>query len=292
MSSELTDGFLDALSFTFRPEKFDLPPFCHILRHVVGDFAYSVRKGGMHGFKQSVELAGLGSIHYGGDSQRNAVLVQLLGVACARITDWPLVVRLLRQWNAKITRVDLTCDVLDGIAYNVDAAVRDYRDKKFSLGSRSPLCDCYGDWVNHRSRTFYVGAVASGKLLRVYEKGHQLKSEKYPNWVRIECQLSPKDRLIPFACILQPMPFLAGSYPALHWLNQYGQQIKTAREIAERTITQVLDVARNQAGRACHAALEYHSGDKAAAFDHLHRSQLPAKLVGFKTLAEKHLKDK
>lgn len=285
-------GFIDAISFTFRPARFDLVGLVRSLHVHCGEFGYVERKAGLHGFSKSVDLPGLGMVAYGGDTQKGRVLVQLLGVACSRISDWPRFVRWLHAIDAKLTRLDLAVDILDGEAYSVDAAASDYRSNKFGVGGRRPKAECYGDWLNGRSRTLYVGSIQSGKLLRVYEKGHQLKSTKWPHWVRIELELHPKDRAIPMVAVLNPLPFLAGAYPALHWLHQYEQKIKTAREIAERTLKAVLAVARNQAGRAAHAALLHAEGDKERAFDLLHRHELPAKLVGFRSIAENTLKDR
>jgi len=67
--------------------------------------------------------------------------------------------------------------------------------------------------------SFYVGSRANGKCARIYEKGKQMESADYPNWVRAEGELHSKDRIIPLDVLINPDPYFAGMYPQFSkWL--------------------------------------------------------------------------
>ncbi|MBF4296449.1 replication protein, partial [Vibrio anguillarum] len=69
--------------------------------------------------------------------------------------------------------------------------------------------------VPDKGRTLYVGQRQNGKLFRGYEKGKQMKSIEYPDWVRLEVQIGNKSRVIPLDILIDSDAYFTGAYPAL-----------------------------------------------------------------------------
>jgi len=151
-----------------------------------------------------------------GEAQRGWNLLQFNSRGCALVAErWVEMHCFLTAIGARITRVDLAVDFLNG-ENCVDDAVKLYEVGAFNVRGRKPKSSIAGDWHNGiDGRTFYVGRRENGKLLRVYEKGRQLGDLKSP-WVRWELQLGRKERDLPLDILINPAPFFAGAYPALH----------------------------------------------------------------------------
>ncbi|BEP55062.1 hypothetical protein GmRootV118_23060 [Variovorax sp. V118] len=197
--------------------------------------------GGLFGFterwKLSVYLGGVmvevGAIAKGGNAQRGRWMLQLTGKGCGMVEDWANVRELLEGFRAKITRVDLAVDFLDG-AHTVDEAVDMVDAGQFTSNGRKPSTSVAGDWLEQvHGRTLYVGKAANGKMLRVYEKGKQL-GDLSSDWVRFEVQFGNRDRELKFDMLTDPDRFFAGAYPALASL------IEAAAEAIPTTQTETL----------------------------------------------------
>ncbi len=168
-----------------------------------------------------------GFVAWGGNLTRlgqDTVCVHLTGQACESINlmddrpdrrkgdgAWSRLYLGLLEHGAKVTRLDVAHDDLTGAAGGIEAAVAAYHAGAFTL-RRPPSVSNAGDWINGRSRTLYVGKRENGKLLRIYEKGHQLGAVDSP-WVRYELELHSVDRVIPLDAILDPAGILAGGSP-------------------------------------------------------------------------------
>lgn len=181
--------------------------------------------GGLFGFaerhKLSVYLNGsmieVGCIARGGEAQRGRWMLQLTGKGCGLVEDWASMRELLEGLDAKITRVDLAIDFLEG-EHTVDEAVGLVEVNGFTSNGRRPSTSVAGDWLDQvHGRTLYVGKAQNGKMLRVYEKGKQL-GDLDSEWCRFEVQLGNRDRVIPFATLTDPDKYFAGAYPALEAL--------------------------------------------------------------------------
>lgn len=169
--------------------------------------------------------ASLGYVAWGGNQNRlgqDTLCVYLTGACCEHLNlldsypsanVWQTLYYALLRHGAKITRLDCAHDDLDGSMGGIDTAVAAYHDGGFTL-RRPPSVNQQGDWINGHSRTFYVGKRENGKLIRVYEKGHQLGVDDSP-WVRYEVELHSRDRVIPLGAILRPSETLAGAAPYL-----------------------------------------------------------------------------
>jgi len=191
----------------------------------------------MFGFDKGIKLhASVGSrtfpigfLCYGGASQAGRWMLQLTGSGCSVVSSWSRLGKLLAALDARITRLDLAVDFLDG-HIGVDDAVAMHKAGRFTSGGRPPTTTCAGDWIDReKGRTLYVGSAANGKLLRVYEKGKQggdLSSE----WVRFEVQFGNRDRVIPFRALTERDLFFCGAYPALaEMLEHASEKILTSQ---------------------------------------------------------------
>lgn len=243
---------------------FDAPPcsmeiFLHQLgRQVFGRPVTGVESGGLLGFSQRVELAVrvasrtvlVGCVAFGGEAQRGRWLLQLTGVGCSFVPDWQRVRDFLEGLDAKLTRVDLAVDLLNG-EYTVDDAVDWYLIGGFTNRGRAPQTQQAGDWIGDgkSGRTFYVGSSKNGKLLRVYEKGREQGNPESP-WVRFEVQFGNRDREIPFDALTNRDAFFVGAYPALtEVLDVAGEKIQTTRTSGEVSLSHLLYHARRTYGK-------------------------------------------
>lgn len=218
--------------------------------------------GGLFGFnerwKLSVYLGGVmvevGAIAKGGEAQRGRWMLQLTGKGCGMVEDWDSVRELLEGFKAKITRVDLAVDFLDG-AHTVDDAVDMVDAGEFTSNGRKPSTSVAGDWLDQvHGRTLYVGKAQNGKMLRVYEKGKQL-GDLSSEWVRFEVQLGNRDRVIPFDTLTDSDKFFAGAYPALAALiDAAAEAIPTTQTETLTNLGHLLYHLKRCYGKALHQA--------------------------------------
>lgn len=226
---------VDWLNCTFPAPSLSVEGFVSLLGRMLGRPVSGVSDRGMLGFENSVKLfarhgsltSPIGCIAYGGDSQCGRWLLQLTGAGCQFVRDWAGLADLLESLDARLTRVDLAVDFLEG-EHTVDEAVTLYEMGGFQLGGRSPSTRLDGDWLGgNEGRTLYVGKAKNGKMLRVYEKGRQL-GDPESDWTRFEVQLGNRDRVIPFDVLTERDAFFAGCYPALaSFIEEASQAIPT-----------------------------------------------------------------
>jgi len=227
--------------------------FINRLNHHLGragnDWTFVLRSGGFSGYPHSASIlvngqqAGLCA--WG--AKNHGCYMSFSGTGTAAL-DMQAMHDILHELpGAKITRIDIAHDSFDG-KYDVKTARKMAEHGQFVSRGR-PVSYCYiesGHMFKHASYTkeswrgkepkeeslkkrygfnpdkgksFYVGTRDAGKMLRVYEKGKQLESKQYPNWVRWELELRAKDRVIPFDALLEPSKYLSGAYPALEFVN-------------------------------------------------------------------------
>lgn len=192
------------------------------------------RNKGFEGYETSFQFETSGVVlAYGGIHQRGTAYVSIPGQGCALVADWGQMVDLLQNiLDAKITRWDGAYDDYLGV-HNVDIALEWYQAGLFGTGGNRPKLCQIGNWVepDGTGRTINIGKRENGKVLRIYEKGKQLKNPDSP-WTRWEIELRSKDRYIPFDVLLTPGKYLAGSYNCLHWVHEEACRIRTTRETA------------------------------------------------------------
>jgi len=125
-------------------------------------------------------------------------------------------------------------------------------------------------------RTLYVGRRENGKLLRVYEKGKQLGDKDSP-WVRWEVEMHNIDRVIPWDVLLAPGRYVAGSYPALSWVQADASRIKTLRKTDGITYARLVRHARQSVGKLVHTMVK-REGSAEAAVTLISREGTPKRL--------------
>lgn len=216
------------------------------------------REKGANFYKRSYVLGdGYGMVCHGG--QRNSLLISLSGEGCMAAKDgWEM-----RTFNflrskavaGKITRADLAHDIFDGVAYEVDRALADYKSNLFNAGGRTPDCECRGNWErpNGKGRSFYVGHRTNGKYARFYEKGKHLGDASSP-WVRAEVEFKSVDRIIPFDVLIRAGEYLAAAYPAIGWISKRAERIETKKKTASTNYETMMAWLHRQCGAALWAA--------------------------------------
>lgn len=272
----------DFLNCTFRFQTTDqnLKEFFKALARVAGPEFLKVesRGKGMNGYEKSFDIGKHGA-KFCCVGQRSTALLILPGKACHTIPDWSALIELLRdQYKARITRWDGALDDFEG-KHSVNWAVAQYLSGGFTNGGNKPSCRQLGNWIDPdgSGRTFYIGKVQNGKMLRVYEKGMQLGVPYHP-WVRWEIELHNVDREIPWEVLLQPGKYLAGAYPkVLGWINSEMSRVKTVAKEGELAYDHLVHYAATAYGPLMNAMLKV-EGSPEAVLDRLKRDGLPRRL--------------
>lgn len=224
-------AFVDWLNFTFHLTK-DTAEFIKLQNKLGAAFGFTCSqhlKRGFLGYEDSWELGdNFGRMATGGTSQRGTTLVSINGDGCMATKDWPAVFDLLVALSAKITRIDLAHDDLQGV-FDITAGLQMYACGEFNGNGRPPALKSINDHGSGRGNTLYIGNRENGKVLRIYEKGKQLGDPNSP-WVRWELELHNRNREIPHDVLLRPGDYLAGGYPCLAWISETQDRIRTTRE--------------------------------------------------------------
>ena len=284
-------AFIDQLSFTFSrqtfehlfsnieikeiitPENFNdcMSQLSHeidntcidALKTVMDDifgFSLGSNGNGRNGYKKSVNLtvengANCGFIAIGGNSE--TINIAITGQGCANASyGWQerLYTFLKTAKRAKLTRIDLANDDYYGDYMSIE-----YMDSLYDMGGfysfgRPPKHAIQGDWKNLvDGRTIYIGSRGSAKYCRIYEKGKQLKSVDYPDWVRCEVEFHSGDVVLPLDMILKTSEYFLNAYPCFKDLFDRPeceqckvQYIKRASKIA---IDTALTTLKHQFGK-------------------------------------------
>lgn len=162
------------------------------------------------------------------------------------VTPWECLADDADSYGVRITRVDLAADDLAG-EHSVQSARDAYSAGVFSDKGRPPSYK-YIETSKSDGDTFYVGKACSGKMLRVYEKGKQLGCPDSP-WVRWEVQLLSINRHLPPAVLVDPRPYMRGSYPrALGWIGGAAVRIATKLLKGRLLLERAVKYARQQVG--------------------------------------------
>lgn len=252
---------VDWLNATFPgPDRYSPAVFINLLSRLFRRPIHGVEGRGIFGFEQSFKLmAGVASYEFcigclalGGEAERGRWMLQITGAGCQVVRDWAKLSRLLKALDARITRLDLAVDYLDG-QYSVDDAVEMYRAGDFVSGGRGPSSTVAGDWLDRvGGRTLYIGKAVNGKMLRVYEKGLQL-GDADSQWVRFEVQLGNRDRVIPLEAMTRRDEFLAGCYPALEkMLGCASEHIATEKREGCASVASLMFSLKNSYGKLIH----------------------------------------
>jgi phage replication initiation protein len=248
-------------------------------------FHYDDRRKGWFGYKNSYDIDhGSGILAFGGSAQKQTLHVELTGKGCAAIKDWHALRFWLEQKQAKITRVDLAHDDHLGQTVNLDKCKKWLEDGLFSCGKREPDRRLIDDLGTGKGSTLYVGKRANGKCFRGYEKGKQL-GDKTSKWFRAEVEWKAKDRHIPFDVLINPTPYLAGSFPAMAFLSILQNKIKTIKAAIKVTVEQAVTNAKQTCGKLVNVLIERFNWTSDEVIASIRREGIPNRL----TLFERHI---
>lgn len=280
---------IDWLAFTFNPPPeasqtpipwllaqlfrfFNLPPvFCQSTGRGWTGYTDRVNIG---------ENGEYGLIAYGGEEQRGTFHVELNATACAHVTDWHAVQQWGESIGAKITRVDLAHDDMQGEIVNIEK-MREWHDAGgFTTSGRPPKPKLIDDLGSGEGKTFYVGKRANGKMVRGYEKGKQL-GDPSSLWFRVELELRNKNRVIPWDVLTTPATYLAGGYPCLAYLSAEQNKIRTITKSVEITIESMTRYLRTAGGKSFNVLRQVHGGDDTALLNTITRDGIPRRLVNY-----------
>ncbi|GAL13885.1 RstA phage-related replication protein [Vibrio astriarenae] len=245
----------------------EIESFLEVLNHELtyhGNEWTMSRRGGFSGYKSSAVLlcngAQAGLVAWG--AENFGYYVSFSGEGCKAVDMKKLHKALIQMPDCKITRCDVAYDDLEG-SNTIRQLRKQYVNGMFITRGKPPKYGyietgslCTSDdkkkcgLVADGGATFYVGDRRNGKLFRGYEKGKQLKSQEYPNWVRLEVQFGNKSRVIPLDILIEPDSYFIGAYPALSHLSKAPvKTISITRVIANAKLDRYLDTARNQYGK-------------------------------------------
>lgn len=277
---------VDWLHATFPKPAMSMAGLAALLGRMLGRSLTVVGGGGLLGFRESLKLfahhgaesTAIGFLAFGGETQGGRVLLQLTGTGCGFVRDWHELACLLEDLGAKITRLDLAVDFLNG-EHTVDAAKERFHAGGFAFpGKTAPQGQFIDDLGSGRGRTLYVGRAVNGKLLRVYEKGRQL-GDPESDWVRYEVQFGNRDRVIPFEALIRRDAYFAGAYPALaELLEEGGEAIATHQAEGIVTLAHLWHHAKRCYGKVFHALTEYLQVDPAELVEQVRIIGLPRRL--------------
>jgi phage replication initiation protein len=261
------------------PEEVENVPSWAVIQLVRFGFSnLTNRHKGWFGYKhQHVIDDDCGLIAFGGEAQKNTLHIELTGKGCAVVPDWANLRSWCEQMGAKITRVDLAHDDHAGETVNIGICKQWLSDGLFSMGKRPPKRRLVDDLGTGDGCTLYIGNRANGKLFRGYEKGKQL-GDKVSTWFRAEVELRAKDRVIPLDVLTNPTPYLAGAFPALAFLSEVQNKIKTVKKATEVSLGRSIDNARNAVGKLVNvlaSTLQWEPGNIVKA---LQREGVPSRL--------------
>lgn len=258
-----SEGRLDAFRATVRGIRYD--SVVEALLSLAGPRARYVRKDKNHADPRLalIERPGDNSIGIRWDSARSDAYVDLQGPDCPRViaacvelnekhrprAPWPQVFR--------TTRIDGALDVDEAGAFEraVSTALAQHEALYGQLPlNRRPRISYAGNWHESNAhplgtgRTLYIGS-RDTTLLRIYEKGKQLRDEKgvadaSPHHVRIEVESHPADAAAFEAHTWHPLGIigtsriaiavvgeLLGAFPTFTKSRDHGTRSTTARKL-------------------------------------------------------------
>ena len=286
---------VDWMNATFlAPDRYTQAMFLSLLSRMFGRPLTGIEGRGMFGFESGMKLIGhvgsrsfpIGFLAWGGDAQRGRWMLQFTGAGCGLVRSWSRMRKLLSALDARLTRVDLAVDYLDG-RYSVDDAVAMHAAGEFTSKGRPPGTSVAGDWIERKKgRTLYVGNAANGKLLRVYEKGMQMGDLESP-WTRFEVQLGNRDRVIPLEVLTERDAFLAGCYPALEkMLGCASESIATTQTAGEVTLSHLMFHLKRSYGKLLGLVADIEGADSAALIHQIRVVGAPRRIAPAQLLAK------
>lgn len=200
------------------------------------------------------------------------------GNGCDHAQRWSLLASLLGAVDARLTRIDIAADDYLG-SWPVSWALERYNDGSFDRRGQRPKARLIDDMGNNTGKTLYVGSRKSEQQLRVYEKGREQGNVDSP-WVRYEGEFHASNRReLPLEMLVDPAPYLVGTYPVLDFVGGIGERLRYATEKLVANCMRAVKAFRHQYGPMLNALLHASGGDEATLSKLIAgaaRSKLPA----------------
>jgi len=292
-STSQSIAHIDWLGFTLVPPKGKaLDWLFQELRNAFDLCVTEVKNAGWNGYTHHAVLGRFGIVAWGGKAQRSTIHVEINGTGCAHIKDWISIEDWSRQQFARITRIDLAHDDLDGSKCNIERTLEWREAGGFNCGGRNSKIKLAGDWHDFTDgRTIYIGT-RGNKMLRCYEKGKQLDDPNSP-WFRIELELRNKNRVLPWDMLTRPGQYLAGAYPCLAFLSTEQNKLKTTQRATAISLDCMTTNAARLSGKAVNVLMQLHHEDANAVVDLLRRNGIPKRLEPYednlRSMADKEI---
>lgn len=147
-------------------------------------------------------------------AQSGTIHANIYGSACTfAASGWnDRLADVVDQHDGKLTRADLALDFFDGMGYDMEEILAQYKAGVMDSGGKRLKCNMVGDWANGAERSFYIGSKEAGKQTNIYEKGDQLFGVAAKNpWMRVELRYGNKLRVLPSDMLRRPSDFFAGA---------------------------------------------------------------------------------
>lgn len=233
------------------------------------------RKNGKNFYQQCYEITNhegdsVGYLCIGG--QANSIMMSITGNGCLK-GDYGWQERLynflLKAPSAKITRLDLSHDDMDGTYLDIDDLNERETCREFYYFGKPARVTWHGDWKymdrDKLGRTLEIGCRESDKLMRAYEKGKQL-GDKTSEWLRLEVELKSKHTHIPLNALIKPSDYFINLYPCFKDLFQYDDQAQSRIEYVKRATEIIVEkgkqILRHQFGSWLGFFRQWYDSDK------------------------------
>lgn len=232
----------------------------------------------------------IGRVDYGGDSQRGWSRTNITGEGCGFVADWDAAVRLRDTLDdPEIRRLDIALTTYAGEVSH-EMVKQAHGRRAFSSGGRQPEYREIGGSNPRAGRTLYIGSrKGSDKMLRCYEKGYEMLThvpqsmrnnvthiDDHPvaDIYRVELELKPENKHIPWTAIERRDEVFAGAYPfcaellpsCAHYKFQGFPDFRPKAELERQ-----LDNLRVAYGKILRAGVEAHGGNQDAELKILRR---------------------
>lgn len=280
-SSDASIAHVDWLGITLRlPDEKSIQWLFQELKSVFGLPVTHIKNAGWNGYLHRAEMGKHGLVAWGGKAQRGTAHIEITGMGCAQILDWQKVELWGVEHHARITRIDLAHDDLEGAQCNIDRTLEWHETGGFNCGGRNAKVKLAGDWHDRTDgRTIYIGT-RGNKMLRCYEKGKQLDDPESP-WFRVELELRNKNRLLPWDMLTRPGQYLAGAYPCLAFLSIEQSKLRTTQKATVISLDCMTDNAARLSGKAINVLMQLHREDANTVVDLLRREGIPKRLESY-----------
>ena len=229
---------------------------CDLIKNEAGKNGYESSYGIYHG----VHMKACGFLAIGGNEDSYQFYIN--GAGCAILADkFPKFYHTASFFEMKITRIDVAQDFFEG-EFDIQYALSNYKKGSFqsSTRGRKPTAKYVDDMGSGEGKTLYVGKLASsGREVCVYEKGKQLNSEKYPNWVRWELRLGKRDRVLPLDVLINfesyfvaELPVLAVICKGLNLMTHAVSSLRAQKQRVQASMAHLIKYGRIMYGKLIH----------------------------------------